>query len=143
MARNSSCRIIFFCKFMFFVASTYNPIKQWVLLYNLIKQCAQLCQKTTMRKYYPIKHCALFDRSQVPRRASQGSALNIARLGLNDGAQLWISFKHFSKQTFFITNIRDLHNKGFVFLKKVKSLKEIHSCTPSFNPRRATFNALP
>jgi hypothetical protein len=27
--------------------------------------------------------------------------LNVARLGLNDGAKLWISFKLFSKQTFF------------------------------------------
>ena len=52
--------------------------------------------------------------SQVPRRASLGSALNVARPGLNDGAQLWISFKHFPKQTFFTTHIRDLHNKGFV-----------------------------
>ena len=35
------------------------------------------------------------------RRASKVSALHVARLGLNDGAQLWISFKLFSKQTFF------------------------------------------
>ena len=39
--------------------------------------------------------------SQVPRRASQVSALKVARLGLNDGAQLWISFKLFSKQICF------------------------------------------
>ena len=45
--------------------------------------------------------------------------LNIARLGLNDGAQLWISFKFFSKQTFFIMHIRDLHNKGFVSFEKL------------------------
>ena len=35
------------------------------------------------------------------RRASKVSALHVARLGLNDGAQLWISFKLFSKETFF------------------------------------------
>ena len=35
------------------------------------------------------------------RRASKVSALHVARLGLNDGAQLWISFKLFSKKTFF------------------------------------------
>ena len=52
--------------------------------------------------------------SKVPRRASQVSALKVARLGLNDGAQLWISFKLFSKQTFFTAHIRYLHNKGFV-----------------------------
>ena len=67
-------------------------------------------------------------------------ALNIARLGLNDGAKLWISFKLFPKQTFFIMHIRDLHIKGFVCFEK--SLKEIHSFALSFNPRRATFNAL-
>ena len=44
----------------------------------------------------------------------KGSALNIARLGLNDGAQLRISFK----QTLFMTHIRDLHNKGFVCFEK-------------------------
>ena len=32
-------------------------------------------------------------------RLSQVSALNVARLGLNDGVKLWISFKLFSKQT--------------------------------------------
>ena len=95
-----------------------------------------------LTNFYPIIYKVVKSKSG-PRRASLGSAWNIARLGLNDGAQLWISFKHFSKQTFFITHIRDLHNKGFVFLKKVKSLKEIHSCAPSFNPKRALFNALP
>ena len=35
------------------------------------------------------------------RRASKVSALHVARLGLNDGAKLWISFKLFSKQTIF------------------------------------------
>ena len=35
------------------------------------------------------------------QRASKVSALHVARLGLNDGAQLWISFKLFSKETFF------------------------------------------
>ena len=66
--------------------------------------------------------------------------MNVARLGLNDGAKLWISLKLFSKQTSFIMHIRDLHNKGFVCFEK--SLKEIDSFAPSFNPRRATFNAL-
>ena len=37
---------------------------------------------------------------KVPRRASQVvSTLNIAHLGLKDGAKLLISFKFFSKQT--------------------------------------------
>ena len=50
------------------------------------------------------------------RRASKVSALYVARLGLNDGAQLWISFKlfldifqtFFQNKHFFITHIRDL-----------------------------------
>ena len=46
----------------------------------------------------------------------------------------------FQNKHFFITHIRDLHNKGFVSFEK--SLKEIHNFAPSFNPRRATFNAL-
>ena len=47
-----------------------------------------------------------YNLSQVPRRASLGSALNVARLGLNDGAQLWISFKLFSKkQTLYYVNL--------------------------------------
>ena len=66
--------------------------------------------------------------------------LNVARLGLNDGAKLWISFKLFSKQTFFIMHIIDLHNKGFACFEK--SFKAIHSFAPSFNSRRAMFNAL-
>ena len=36
------------------------------------------------------------------------SVLNVARLGLNDEAKLWISFNFFSKQKFFITHIIDL-----------------------------------
>ena len=50
-------------------------------------------------------------------------------------------FQTFFKTNIFIMRIRDLHIKGFVCFEK--SLKEIHSCAPSFNPRRATFNALP
>ena len=38
--------------------------------------------------------------SQVLRRASYVSAMHVARLGLNDGTKLWISFKLFLKQTF-------------------------------------------
>jgi hypothetical protein len=49
-------------------------------------------------------------------------------------------FQTFFKTNIFITHIRDLHNKGFVCFEK--SLKEIHSFALSFNPRRATFNAL-
>ena len=51
----------------------------------------------------PSNYLQFFERksnlSQVPRRASEVSALNVARLGLNDGAHLWISFKLFLKQT--------------------------------------------
>ena len=49
-------------------------------------------------------------------------------------------FQTFFKKKFFITHIRDLLRKGFVCFEK--SLKEIHSFAPAFNPRRATFNAL-
>ena len=66
--------------------------------------------------------------------------LNVARLVLNNEAKLWISFKLFSKQTFFITHIIDLHNKGFACFEK--SFKAIHSFAPSFYSRRAMFNAL-
>ena len=38
--------------------------------------------------------------------------LMLARLRLNDGAKLWISFKLCFKTFFFITNIQDLHYKG-------------------------------
>ena len=72
------------------------------------------------------------------RRASKVSALHVARLGLNDGAQLWISQTFFENKHFFLPHIRDLHNKGLLCFEQ--SLKE--SCAPSFNPRRATFNAL-
>ena len=56
-------------------------------------------------------HLSLIIQVSSRRRASKVSAFHVARLGLNDGAQLWISFKLFSKR-FFITNIRDLHYKG-------------------------------
>jgi hypothetical protein len=62
--------------------------------------------------------------------------LNVARLGLNKGVKLWITFKLFSKQTFFITHITDYHNKGFVCFEK--KLKEIHSFAPLFDPRHST-----
>ena len=60
---------------------------------------------TTWEKGTNIKPFSYIIVSQIQvsshRRASKVSALHVARLGLNDGAQLWISFKLFSKQTFF------------------------------------------
>ena len=35
--------------------------------------------------------------------------MNVARLGLNDGAQLWIYFKLFSKQTLLLEGSHDIH----------------------------------
>ena len=46
------------------------------------------------------------------RRAFQVSALHVARLGLNDGAQLWIFQTFFQNKHFFINHIRGLHYKG-------------------------------
>ena len=47
--------------------------------------------------------------SNVPRRASYVSGLSVARLGLNDGARLWISFKHFSKKNPFLKHILEIY----------------------------------
>ena len=63
---------------------------------------------------------------------------------LKNWVKWWSAARDFF-QTCFKTNIskthiRDLHNKGLVCFGK--SLKEIHSCAPSFNPRHAMFNAL-
>ena len=61
-----------------------------------------ISKKTTknLTNFYPIIYKVVKSKSG-PRRASQVSALHVACLGLNDGAQLWIPFKLFSKQTFF------------------------------------------
>ena len=65
------------------------------------------------------------------RRASKVSELHVARLGLNDGAQLWISFKLFSKETYFITHIRDqkynLVLRLLTCIQKVCKKTEIHA----------------
>ena len=37
---------------------------------------------------------------------SKVSALHVARLGLNDGAQLWISFKHYTKNSYPESKVR-------------------------------------
>ena len=52
-------------------------------------------------------------------RLSQVSALNVARLGLNAGAKLWISFKLFSKQTFLKQALEIYIIKGLFALEKV------------------------
>ena len=48
----------------------------------------------------------------VPRRASQVSALDVARLRLNNGAKLCISFKHYFKTKQIITQIVEIQYKG-------------------------------
>ena len=112
-----------------------------------VKTCHKFCnnklrQKVCIKKsLYRLIFVHFLNLSQVPRHASQVSNLNVARLGLNDGAQLQISFKLFSNKTnpllckSLICVIKNVCFENF--------LKEIHSCAPSFNPRLATFNALP
>ena len=54
-----------------------------------------------------------------PTCVSYVSALNVARLGLNDGAQLWISFKLFSKQT------NPLKCKSLICVIKMLDLRKV------------------
>ena len=60
-----------------------NLCKLWHFVFNLFHQ--KVSYETTLIQV------------SSRRRASKVSALHVARLGLNDGVQLWISFKLFSK----------------------------------------------